>query len=440
MFRENSSVSGIPAKTSIAPANPYRAILRREIPEPLIALLCFILGIWIWDHYMGEKVGYAPGTEELALIRIDRDLLLAEAMAEDPALLRWLAHAGTVRHSVTEGIRSLELLISSQTLSPNGYRAYAALLATRDHIPVEKFLAQMNLPEQDDSQENWWNLKIASKNFQFTENGISAILRTRAILVGSLIWLLGIIGLVFLPSAWRCLRKAFHTKPKGYSAAWNPSLGLLVFMLATLAWIGFSMVMELGIARLPGLHPVVAIILDTVARILPALIALGLLFRRASHIPRSIGLDAHLHPPVLLGLFSLLVILDQPLRWLLGSFTREDPTGGLSYSDSGIFGLVFLVISACLVAPLAEEILYRGVLYRSLSNKLGVIAAALLSSIIFAAFHFYDVYGLASVAIFGFICALLYQATGSLINVIALHMLYNASITLPEWAVYHAPL
>lgn len=39
--------------------------MRRDIPEPLIALLCFVLGIWLWDHYFGKDAGYAPGTEEM---------------------------------------------------------------------------------------------------------------------------------------------------------------------------------------------------------------------------------------------------------------------------------------------------------------------------------------------------------------------------------------
>ena len=108
--------------------------------------------------------------------------------------------------------------------------------------------------------------------------------------------------------------------------------------------------------------------------------------------------------------------------------------------DSGIFGLVFLIVSACLVAPIAEEILYRGILFRSLANKTGVLAAAVLSSVVFASLHFYDFYGFASVATFGLVCALLYQATGSLSNVVLLHMLYNTSITLPQWTIYHAPL
>ena len=129
-----------------------------------------------------------------------------------------------------------------------------------------------------------------------------------------------------------------------------------------------------------------------------------------------------------------------PLRWALGKFTADDPTGGLSHADAGISGLVFLIVSACLIAPLAEEILYRGILHRSLANRMGVLAGALLSSAIFASLHFYDWYGLASVATFGFICALAYQSTGSLIDVVALHMLYNFSITLPEWTIYHAPL
>jgi len=406
----------------------------------LIALLCFILGIWLWDSYFGENRGYAPGTEEITLIRLDRNLQLAEAMEKDPPLLRWLAHGHSPEEAVADGIRSLELLISAQTLGPTGFRAYVALLATRDGAPVESYLSQLNIPSDDTESPNWWNIKIASEGFVFPQTATTQTIRTRAVFTGTIIWGLGITGLVFVPRALRCLRYAFRNKTRGYASGWNPSLGLTVFLLATLAWIGFTMVLELGIAQLPGLHPVGLILLDTFARILPTLIALGLLFRKASHVPRAIGLNGHIHPPVLLGLFSLLVVIDQFLRWALGSFTMEDPTGGLSYADSGISGLVFLIVSACLVAPLAEEILYRGILFRSLANKTGVLAAAVLSSVVFASLHFYDFYGLASVATFGFVCALLYQSTGSLSNVVVLHMLYNTSITLPEWTIYHAPL
>ena len=58
-FWKSSRVIQKSAPDSIPPGNPYRAILRRDYPEPLIALLAFILGIWLWDHYFGKEQGYA---------------------------------------------------------------------------------------------------------------------------------------------------------------------------------------------------------------------------------------------------------------------------------------------------------------------------------------------------------------------------------------------
>lgn len=414
--------------------------MRRDIPEPLIALLCFILGIWLWDHYFGKDAGYAPGTEGIALIRIDRDMQLAEAMAGDPALLRWLAHAQKPEEALAGGIRAMQALLNEGALGPTGAHAYAVMLAARDGKPVDSYLRQIPFPSDDPNSPTWWNRKIVAEQTAIPPIGRGAVLRTRAILVGSIIWGLGLVGLAFVPAALRCIAGAFRTKVKGYPAAWTPSLGLMVFLVATLAWIGFTMLLEFGLIATGGAHPAVMLALDTAARLLPALIALGLLFRKASHAVRAMGLGGHVHPPIILGLFSLLVLIDQPLRRVLGGFSAEDPTGGLSFAESGISGLVFLIVSACVVAPVAEEILYRGVLHRSLANRMGVLAAAAISSAVFASLHFYDIYGLASVALFGFVCALAYQSTGSLIDVIALHMLYNASITLPEWTIYHAPL
>jgi membrane protease YdiL (CAAX protease family) len=64
----------------------------------------------------------------------------------------------------------------------------------------------------------------------------------------------------------------------------------------------------------------------------------------------------------------------------------------------------------------------------------------MISSAVFAALHFYDGYGLASVWVFGLSAALLYATTGSLGACVALHFIYNSSIKIPEWIVYHGPL
>ena len=445
---------------TIPPGNPYRAILRREYPEPLIALLAFILGIWLWDHYFGKVEGYLPGTEEIALVKIDRDLRLADAMREDPPWLKWLAGVDEPVVVRREALEVFGKLAKEKAITPQGLEAFAIVKAEQDGLPIREVLGQVLQGQMiSDFEETsralaehrgtWWHAKLIESweekvlpgsRWRQAYGAEMIQLKTRAVVARSVVWLLGVVGLVFLPQALIGLKRGLFAKPKGYVAAWSISLGLVIFLVATLAWIGFSMTLELGISALPGLHPVVGIFLDSAARMLPALIALALLFKNPTHAIRVMGLGRQVALKPILGMFSLLMILDQILRWAMDGASSNEPGGGLSAGDAGWWGLAFAGVSACLLAPVSEEILYRGVLFRSCRNRLGVVAAALVSSAVFATLHFYDGYGLASVAVFGFSCALLYAGTGSLTTVIALHMLYNTAIKIPEWIVYHAPL
>lgn len=434
--------------------------MRRDYPEPFIALLAFILGIWLWDHYFGKEQGYAPGTEEIALVKIDRDLQLADAMADDPRWLKWLAGVDEPAVVREDALGVFQKLAADKSISPQGLEAFAIVKAEQDGLPMRETLGQVLQGQMiSDFEETsaklvthqgtWWHAKLIESweaslrpgshwRQAYGQDGIQ--LRARAVFAGSVIWLLGLVGLAFIPSALRSLKNGFSAKPRGYAGAWSLPLGLVVFLVATLAWIGFSMTLDLGIGVLPGLHPAAAIFLDSAARLLPPLIALGLLFKRPSHASRVMGLDRRVQVKAVLGMFSMLMVADQVLRLAMGENGSNSPGGGLSLADSGLWGLVFALVSACLLAPVAEETLYRGVLFRACRNRLGVLPAALISSAVFALLHFYDGYGLASVAVFGFSCALLYAGTGSLTTVIALHMLYNSAIKIPEWIVYHAQL
>lgn len=434
--------------------------MRREYPEPFIALLAFILGIWLWDHYFGKVEGYAPGTEEIALVKIDRDLRLSDAMEDDPEWLRWLAGVENPAKTRLAAMEVFKKLAVEKSISPRGLEAFAIVKSVQEGLPIRTTLAQvlqggMISSFEDTStklarhQGTWWHARLIESweenlppgsHWHLSYGQDDFQLRTRALVVGSAIWLLGFVGLAFVPMTLRCLWNGLSGKPRGYGGSWTLSLGLVVFFVATLAWIGFTMSLEFGIDALPNLHPAFGIFLDSAARVLPTLIALSLLFKRPFHAIRVLGLDQPVKVRLILGMFSLLMIIDQFLRWSMGAMDSHDPGGGLSLGDAGIWGLVFTLLSACLLAPIAEEILYRGILFRSLRNRLGVIPGAVLSASIFAILHFYDGYGLVSVGVFGFFCALLYAGTGSLVTVIALHVLYNLSIKIPEWIVYHAPL
>jgi membrane protease YdiL (CAAX protease family) len=436
--------------------NPYLAILRREYPEPLIALLAFILGIWLWDQHFGKSQGYAPGTEASALIKVDRDLRLADAMVADPVWLRWLAGVDAPVLVRGNALRMLEKLAAAKSISPAGVEAHVVIKAVDEGRGVGDALAAMaqaglavdvrKSGEHPGSEPGtWWQVKRAEEtgtdaSWRGAYDEDSARLRVWAVTSRSLIWLIGGLGLFFIPHTLRGLKRAMQNPPGGYCRAWTIPLGSTVFLVATLAWIGFTMVLETGISALPGLHPALLILLDGAARMLPPLIALGLLFRRPSHAVRSLGLARLPDIGAVAGLFALLIGVDQLLRLVVGSDAATDPGGGLSLGDAGSWGLAYSVVSACLLAPLAEELLYRGVLFRSLGNRLGVPFAAVLSSGVFAILHFYNGYGLLSVGIFGLACAFLYAATGSLSSSILLHVLYNSAIKIPEWVVYHRSL
>ena len=143
---------------------------------------------------------------------------------------------------------------------------------------------------------------------------------------------------------------------------------------------------------------------------------------------------------MVLGAFAILQIIEFGLRMTLGASGPPDPTGGLSPEESGPWGLVFGVATACIAAPLAEEIVYRGVLFRSLANRLRVWPAVIASSVVFSLVHFYPWPSLVTVALVGAACALVYASSRTLLTAVALHALYNAAIKIPEWIVYQTPL
>jgi membrane protease YdiL (CAAX protease family) len=209
--------------------------------------------------------------------------------------------------------------------------------------------------------------------------------------------------------------------------------------VAELAGIGLTVsfgVMHAGSEELP--LPLL-LPLDTLLRVLPAAVALALLFHRPRHFVERLGMKRGFALMPLLGLHTLVTVVNFGFLLLLGPWLPVDPTGGVDGAESGWGGLLYLVVSACVVAPLAEETLYRGVLFRGLQNHWGLVAATVVSSLLFSLVHFYDAFGTVSVCLLGVACALAYRATGSLAAVIVFHALYNLCLTVPDWVLHHSP-
>lgn len=87
-----------------------------------------------------------------------------------------------------------------------------------------------------------------------------------------------------------------------------------------------------------------------------------------------------------------------------------------------------LLLHAVLVAPVSEEVMFRGVFYRALQPRLGVGGAALVSAAVFAVLHPQLPIGFAGIFVLGLAFTALYLLRGSLLSAIVAHALNNGVI------------
>lgn len=108
------------------------------------------------------------------------------------------------------------------------------------------------------------------------------------------------------------------------------------------------------------------------------------------------------------------------------------PAAALLRSDYRVVALILLGIGA----PLAEELLLRGVLFPALAqSRLGLAGAAIASSLAWTALHAgYSAYGLVEVFLIGLYFCWLLAWTGSLWVPIIGHGVYNTALALAlDW-------
>jgi membrane protease YdiL (CAAX protease family) len=114
------------------------------------------------------------------------------------------------------------------------------------------------------------------------------------------------------------------------------------------------------------------------------------------------------------------VIQDQP---------EQDVVESLG-ADEGSFGLIVAGVMVIVVAPVAEEFFFRGFFYRALRSRFSVLGAAAIDGGLFGVIHWnFEPHGLLVIpplAVLGFVFCLVYERTGSLYPVIALHAFNNS--------------
>ena len=89
-----------------------------------------------------------------------------------------------------------------------------------------------------------------------------------------------------------------------------------------------------------------------------------------------------------------------------------------------------LASAACVTvwAPIVEEVVFRGCLYRHIRSRVPAVVAALGSALAFGLMHGYELVLLGPVLSLGLIFAMMREWRGSLVGPIVMHALHNATV------------
>jgi membrane protease YdiL (CAAX protease family) len=126
------------------------------------------------------------------------------------------------------------------------------------------------------------------------------------------------------------------------------------------------------------------------------------------------------------GSYVLFLVVAAAWTTLLGIKDRESVAIDLGTRDSAI-AFVLAGLLVCVVAPICEELFFRGFLFGALRRR-GFVVAALVSGVAFGLAHVASapIGFIVPLATLGVILALLYERTGSLYPPMALHALNNS--------------
>jgi membrane protease YdiL (CAAX protease family) len=227
---------------------------------------------------------------------------------------------------------------------------------------------------------------------------------------------------------------------------WGPADIVLYFVLLALAF-GFLVlsvnlvtitglfITVLELLQIPSINPLVVVV--SVALVQAAImVALVLLvcFVKNGGTWADLGLGGTKTSPWRTGILSGfgLLIISLAYGFIAGHLAGEIPAQGIIERMGefrGLPGIISLGLVVVVLAPLSEELVFRGFVFGALRKRGGFLLAGSISSLAFTIIHlqFHPVLFL-QLLILGFLLAWAYERTGNLAVPILAHAVYNLAI------------
>lgn len=135
---------------------------------------------------------------------------------------------------------------------------------------------------------------------------------------------------------------------------------------------------------------------------------------------------------VAVGLSVVMMLLKQVVsQAMFGEDAAPPHNPLLDLITSATPGQLALFASLAVIwAPLVEETVFRGALYRHVRSRVGIAAGVVVSALVFGLMHGYEILMLGPVISLGVVFALMREWRSSLIPSIVAHAMHNATVTL----------
>lgn len=143
---------------------------------------------------------------------------------------------------------------------------------------------------------------------------------------------------------------------------------------------------------------------------------------------KGVALGIGLGIPLYIGAMILTYLYVQ----LFGPSKTDYLSRSLEEASSGTVNpglMILFVFTLVVLAPICEEIFFRGYMYPALRNRMGMQPAMILNGILFAAAHF-DLVGFLPRLLLGYGLCYLFERNHTLAGPITGHALYNGLIVL----------
>ena len=220
---------------------------------------------------------------------------------------------------------------------------------------------------------------------------------------------------------------------------------LIVFGLLILGQVAVSMLWQPAAAQEGAPRPISALLLAALSLVSIAMVALTTSLHRLHCIQKQrsesflVAAGTRVRQAIAYGILALVCFLPAhfgvAIVWelvLTGLEVPFEPQEGVArikeaIRDKNWAQLAPLILLATIVAPISEEVMFRGLLFRVLLDRGGFFMAAIISSALFTLMHD-SIASWGPLMVLGMLLAWVYHRSGSLLASIALHFAFNTAM------------